>query len=205
MNLIKMIQYDTIYHEHLSYLSAKPLISFFAQHNMKIIDVQFADIHGGSFRVYVSENGNYPVSGIVKKLLDEENATGLYSHATLDKFSDHVKKNRAELTWLLHSLKREGKSIVAVSAPAKGMTLLNYCRIGPEILDVVTEKSTLKIGRHTPGMHIPVVSDDYLLEKQPDYALLLAWNFAEEIMKNLDEYRKRGGKFIIPIPMPEIV
>ena len=205
VNLIKTVQFDTIYHEHLSYLSVKPLISFFDQHDMEMFDVQFADIHGGSFRVYISEKGNYPVSGIVKKLFDEENAMGLYSHATLDRFSGHVKKNRTELTWLLHSLKRKGKSIVGVSAPAKGMTLLNYCRIGPEILDVVTEKSVLKIGRYTPGMHIPVVPDDYLLEKQPDYALLLAWNFAEEIMKNLGEYRKRGGKFIIPIPMPKIV
>lgn len=205
VNLIKTIQYDTIYHEHLSYFSVKPLLGFFAKHNMDVIDIRFADIHGGSFRVYVSERGSYPVNGIVKKLLDEENIMGLYSHATLDKFSDHVKKNRAELTWLLHSLKRKGKSIVGVSAPAKGMTLINYCRIGNDLLDVVSEKSTLKIGRYTPGMHISVVSDDYLLEKQPDYALLLAWNFADEIMKNLGEYRKRGGKFIIPIPEPKIV
>lgn len=205
MNLIKKLEYDTIYHEHLSYLSVRPLIKFFAQHNMEIFDIQLADIHGGSFRVYISENGNYPVSEIARNLLEEEKAMGLYSHATLNKFSDHVKRNREELTWLLHSLKREGKRIVGVSAPAKGMTLLNYCRIGNDWLDVVSEKSTLKIGRYTPGMHIPVVPDDYLLEKQPDYALLLAWNFAEEIMKNLDGYRKRGGKFIIPIPMPKIV
>jgi len=205
VNLIKTIQYDTIYHEHLSYLSVKPLIGFFAQHNMEMIDIQFADIHGGSFRVYVSEKGNYPVNQIISNLLDEENAMELYSHATLNNFSDNVKKNRAELKWLLHSLKRAGKSIVGVSAPAKGMTLLNYCGIGNDWLDVVSEKSTLKIDRYTPGMHIPVVSDDYLLEKQPDYALLLAWNFAEEIMENLNEYKKRGGKFIIPIPMPKIV
>ncbi len=205
VNLIKTIQYDTIYHEHLSYLSVRPLIGFFAKHNMEMIDIKFADIHGGSFRVYTSEQGNYPVSGTVKNLLDKENTMGLYSHATLDKFSSDVKNNRSELTWLLHSLKRDGKSIVGVSAPAKGMTLLNYCRIGNDWLDVVSEKSTLKIGRYTPGMHIPVVPDDYLLEKQPDYALLLAWNFADEIIKNLDGYRKRGGKFIIPIPMPKII
>jgi SAM-dependent methyltransferase len=205
VNLIKTIQYDTIYHEHLSYLAVKPLVGFFAQHNMEIIDIEFADIHGGSFRVYISEKGNYPVSDIINKLLDEEIAMGLYSHSVLDDFSDNVKKNRAELIWLLHSLKRAGKTIVGVSAPAKGMTLLNYCRIGNDWLDVVSEKSTLKIDRYTPGMHIPVVSDNYLLENKPDFALLLAWNFAEEIMENLSEYRKYGGKFIIPIPMPKIV
>ena len=158
-----------------------------------------------SIRVYISEKGNYPVSDIINILLKEEDAMGLYSHAVLDNFSDQVKRNRAELTWLIHSLKRAGKSIVGVSAPAKGMTLLNYCRIGNDWLDVVSEKSTLKIDRYTPGMHIPVVSDNYLFEKQPDYALLLAWNFAEEIMENLSAYKNSGGKFIIPIPMPKIV
>jgi len=205
VNLIKKIEYDTIYHEHLSYFSVKPLISFFAQHGMEIFDIQLVDIHGGSFRVYISEKGNYPVNDIVAHLLNEENSMQLYNHATLDRFSEDVRKNREELTWLIHSLKRKGKSIVGVSAPAKGMTLLNYCRIGNNWLDAVSEKSTLKIGRFTPGTHIPVVSDEYLLENQPDYALLLAWNFAEEIMKNLEQYRKRGGQFIIPIPMPKIV
>jgi hypothetical protein len=116
-----------------------------------------------------------------------------------------VNKNKRELMWLLHSLKHQGKRVVAVSAPAKGMTLLNYCRIDGDLLDFVTEKSRLKIGRFTPGAHIPVVSDEELLAQQPDYALLLAWNFADEIMRNLDSYRQRGGKFIIPIPMPKVV
>ncbi len=102
-------------------------------------------------------------------------------------------------------MKREGKKIVGVSAPAKGMTLLNYCGIEGDLLDFVTEKSTLKIGRFTPGAHVPVVPDSELLVDKPDYALLLAWNFADEIMTNLAEYRSGGGKFIIPIPEPRIV
>ena len=130
---------------------------------------------------------------------------GLQSLPLLDRFAQGVWSNRQELTRLLHRLKDEGKRIVGVSAPAKGMTLLNYCRIGPETLDFITEKSSLKIGRFTPGMHIPVVSDDELLAQRPDYALLLAWNFAEEIMQNLSGYREGGGKFIIPIPRPHIV
>lgn len=205
VNLLKHIEYDTIYHEHLSYLSVKPLIPFFAKHGMEVFDIEQVDIHGGSFRVYIAQKGQYSVEKIVGDLLKEEEKLKIYDPKTLENFSQEVQRNRRELMWLLHSLKKEGKSIVGVSAPAKGMTLLNYCRIGNDLLDVITEKSKLKIGRVTPGTHIPVVPDAYLLEKQPDYALLLAWNFAEEIMKNLAEYKKRGGKFIIPIPMPKII
>ena len=99
----------------------------------------------------------------------------------------------------------DNKKIVAVSAPAKGMTLLNYCGINAKTLDYVTEKSKLKIGRFTPGGHIPVFSDEMLLKDKPDYALLLAWNFADEIISNLSEFRNNGGKFIIPIPEPKII
>lgn len=205
VNLIKMIEYDTIYHEHLSYFSVKPLLRFFELFDMEVFDIDLVDIHGGSFRVYVGRKSQRPVSPVISQLLNEEEAMQLYSHKTMDHFADAVRKNKMDLTWLLHSLKHEGKRVVGVSAPAKGMTLLNYCKIGAELLDVVTEKSALKIGRFTPGMHIPVVSDSYLLEERPDYAMLLAWNFADEIMKNLHEYRDGGGKFIIPIPVPMII
>jgi 2-polyprenyl-3-methyl-5-hydroxy-6-metoxy-1,4-benzoquinol methylase len=205
VNLLRQNEYDTIYHEHLSYLSVKPLVHFFARFGMEIFDIMQVDIHGGSFRLFIARQGVHPVQPVVGELMEQEEAQGIYDHATLDEFARFVQRNRRELTWLLHSLKQEGKRVVGVSAPAKGMTLLNYCRIGPELLDVVTEKSTLKIGRYTPGTHIPVVSDDYLTEHRPDYALLLAWNFADEIMANLSEYRKLGGKFIIPVPMPRIV
>jgi hypothetical protein len=206
VNLLKHLEYDTIYHEHLSYLSVKPLVPFFEKHGMEVFDVEQVDIHGGSFRVYITRKGQHKVEPVVNQLIEEEeDKLKIYEIETLEKFAQDVEKNRDELNWLLHSLKREGKNIVGVSAPAKGMTLLNYCHIGTQLLDVVTEKSSLKIGRVTPGTHIPVVSDDYLIENQPDYALLLAWNFADEIIKNLSEYQKRGGKFIIPIPMPKIV
>ncbi len=205
VNLIKHLEYDTIYHEHLSYLSIKPLIPFFANFDMEIFDIEQADIHGGSFRVYVGMKNQRPVNSIVLEMLKEEEMMRLYDIETLKDFAQKVAENRRELTWLLQTLKREGKRVVGVSAPAKGMTLLNYCHIGPEVLDVVTEKAALKIGRVTPGTHIPVVPDAYLIEHQPDYALLLAWNFAEEIIENLKDYRKKGGKFIIPIPMPKIV
>jgi SAM-dependent methyltransferase len=204
-NLIRHLEYDTIYHEHLSYISLKPLLPFFKQFDMEVFNVQERDIHGGSFRVFISRKGQRTVSSAVEELLRREESELLYSAKLLANFALQVEENRRELTWLLKSLKRQGKRVVGVSAPAKGMTLLNYCRIGPEILDFVTEKSKLKIGRFTPGTHIPVVSDEELLRQKPDYALLLAWNFANEIMNNLNAFTKSGGKFIIPIPTPRIV
>jgi hypothetical protein len=145
------------------------------------------------------------VSPVINDLLSEEKAAGIHSLPVLQEFARAVAKNREDLGWMLSQLRREGKRVVAVSAPAKGMTLLNYCRLGTETLEYVTEKSKLKIGRMTPGMHIPVMPDSRLLEDKPDYALLLAWNFAKEIMENLKAFRMAGGKFIVPIPSPHIV
>src|SRR6266513_1168499 len=191
VNLLKQGEYDTIYHEHLSYLSVKPLVPFFNKHEMEVFDIEQNDIHGGSFRVFVAHKGQWPVSKTVGTLIQEEIDQGIHTRQVLERFALAVKKNKKDLVWLLQSLKHEGKRVVAVSAPAKGMTLLNYCGIDKDVLDFVTEKSRLKVGRFTPGAHIPVVPDSELLSQQPDYALLLAWNFAEEIMRNLDEYRRR--------------
>ena len=204
-NLLNANEYDTIYHEHLSYLSVKPLLPFFGKFGLEVFDIEEMDIHGGSFRVFVGKKSARPVSAQVGNMLEQERSMGMYDHEKLNQFANRVETNKSELTWLLHSLKHQGKRIVGVSAPAKGMTLLNYCGIDRYILDFVTEKSNLKIGRYTPGSHIPVVADSALMEHKPDYALLLAWNFADEIMKNLEDYRAAGGKFIVPIPHPIIV
>jgi len=205
VNLLKHNEYDTIYHEHLSYLSAKPLVPFFARHGMEMFDIEQRDIHGGSFRVFVAAQGQWPVSETVGDLIRQEVENGTYTREVLARFAEAAKKNKEDLVWLLLSLKRKGGRIAAVSAPAKGMTLLNYCKLGLDVIEFVTEKSQLKIGRFTPGAHIPVVPDSELLARQPDYALLLAWNFSDEIMNNLQEFRRRGGRFIIPIPTPQIV
>jgi SAM-dependent methyltransferase len=205
VSLLRLFEYDTIYHEHLSYLSVKPLVPFFMKHGLELFSVEQSDIHGGSFRGFVSRRGQRAVDGAIDRLIADEDRLGIYSRQRLNDFADSVRQNKRDLVWLLQSLKHEGHRIAAVSAPAKGMTLLNYCRIDGDILDFVTEKSQLKIGRFTPGAHIPVVADSELLSHQPNYALLLAWNFADEIMQNLGEYRRRGGKFIIPIPKPHIL
>ena len=205
LNLVKNLEYDTVYHEHLSYLSLRPLIPFFRGVGLDVFDVQMQSIHGGSFRVFVGRRGRHKITARVGQSLKAEASAGLHEEKTLRRFARAVARNRDEMMWLLQSLKHKGKRVVAVSAPAKGMTLLNYCRLGTETLDFVTEKSTLKIGRFTPGSHIPVLPDSELLKEMPDYALLLAWNFSKEIMANLGEYTKRGGKFIVPIPRPRIV
>ena len=204
-NLVADCEYDTIYHEHLSYISVRPVTKFFQRFGMEVFDVQQTEIHGGSLRIFVSRTGRKTVSPEVARLVAHEEETGLHTEETLSAFAGAVEQNRKDLLGLLYRIKIEGKSIVGLSAPAKGMTLLNYCGMGKEVLDFVTEKSPLKIGRFTPGGHIPVVPDEELLRVQPDYALLLAWNFAEEIMRNLDEYRRAGGRFIIPIPTPRVI
>ncbi len=204
-HLIQNLEYDTIYHQHLLYLSLKPVVQFFKSHGMEVFDVETYPIHGGSFRVFIGNRDVHKVQLSVARMLKSEKKGGIYFIPKLKKFGKKVHQHRQKLMNLLTDLKRRGKKIAIVSTPAKGMTLLNFCRIGPEHVEFATEKSKLKIGRFTSGTHIPIFPDSELLKRKPDYALLLAWNFAPEIMRGLSEYKKKGGKFIIPIPKPKIV
>ena len=206
LTLVKNTEYDTIYHQHLSYMGIKPLIPFFRRHGLELFDVEQRDIHGGTIRLFVSRKGAYPVASAIKQTIAAEEKAKVYDPAFIKKtFSKNVEQQRTELTNLLRGLKSKGKRIVGVSAPAKGNTLLNYCHLTSDLLDYITEKTEAKIGRYTPGTHIKIETDDKLLRDMPDYALILAWNFANEIMSNLQEYKSRGGKFIIPIPHPRVV
>jgi len=204
-NMIDNIEYDTIYHEHLSYLSLKPMIKFFQSKKMDVFDVEFYSIHGGSLRYFICHQGKKQISSNVRKFLENEINNNLHSIENMQKFSSSVEKQKSELINLLTELQKKGKKIVGLSAPAKGNTLLNYCKIGTNFLEYVTEKSTLKIGKYTPGTRIKIYSDDFLKQDKPDYALILAWNFASDIIKNNTKFAKQGGKFIIPIPFPKII
>ncbi len=204
VNLLASCEYDTIYHEHLSYLSVGPMRRFFDRFGFELFDVVERDIHGGSMRAFVGRRGAHRVEESVARAISQEDAAGVRDLRRLARFAADVERNRRDLNALLHEIGSTGARVAGIGAPAKGMTLLNYCRIGPETLDFVTEKSTLKIGRYTPGMHIPVVSDDELTRRKPEYGLLLAWNFADEIMANLKAYAQGGGRFIIPIPHPRV-
>lgn len=205
LQLIRNLEYDTVYHEHVSYFGLKPLKKFFERFDMEIFDVSETDLDGGSIRCFVCRRGQKTISPKINKLVDEEEKEGIYSIERLRKFATETSQQKSTLLSLLHSLKKNNKRIVGIGAPAKGITLLNYCKIDNFLLDYVTEKAPLKIGKFTPGTHIPVKPDEVLMKDMPDYALILAWNFSKEIMKNLDEYGKSGGKFIIPIPNPQIV
>jgi SAM-dependent methyltransferase len=205
VQLLDHLEYDTIYHEHLLYVSVRPLNHLFTRYGFEVFDVEEKPIHGGTVRIFVSRAGKNKPTEALARIISREETSGAFDLERLRQFSDAVRSHRIQLVDLLRSLKREGSTLAGVSAPAKGMTLLNYCGIGPDLLDFISEKSTLKIGRFTPGAHIPVLPDSELLSRTPDYVLLLAWNFADEIISNLNEYRNGGGKFIIPIPRPRIV
>ncbi len=205
MNLIDSLEYDTIYHEHLLYISVKPLNALFSRFGFEVFDVKEVSIHGGSIRIFVGRKGEHKITNFVDQIIEKEEKAKIFDITRLSLFSKQVQSHKKNLRELLLEIKKSGKSIAAVSAPAKGMTLLNYCEIDSSILDFLTEKSSLKIGRFSPGAHIPIFPDEKLVEEKIDYALLLAWNFADEIMENLADFKKSGGKFIVPIPNPKII
>lgn len=196
---LKGLEYDTVYHQHLSYLSLKPLVKFLEPHGMEVFDVELHELHGGVFRVYIARKGERKVQDSVQAVLDGET----WTMAQLDDFAEKTRENRNILASLIDGLNAEGKTVAVVSTPAKGNTLLNYTGIG-RFIDFATDKSKLKQGRFTPGTQIPVFSDDELIKRQPDFALVLAWNFFPEITANV---RKAGfkGKFIRPLPQVEIL
>lgn len=198
--------FDTIYHEHLSYFSLKPLNIFFKRHNMRVFDVEQTSSHGGSIRVFLcKEKSKFKVKNSVSGMLKSEEKLGLDQLETYQKFSQRIKDNKKSLNELLMKLKKDNKKIIGFGAPAKGNTLLNYFKIGTETLDYIVDDSEYKQNLFTPGTHIPVLSPQRIAQDKPDYILILAWNFAEPIMKRFSEYKKSGGNFIVPVPQPKIV
>lgn len=206
IDFIKKNLFDTIYHEHLSYLSIRPLIALFKRFRMEIFDVKKVDSHGGSLRVYVKKSEEkYPVKKTVSEYVNNEKKLRLDKVNTYLKFGKKIKKNRQELINILKKLKNKNKSIVGYGAPAKGNTLLNYFKIGPQILDYIVDDSEYKQGLYTPGTHIPVVPFSKIVQTKPDFILILAWNFANPLMDKLADFKKNGGRFIIPVPQAAII
>lgn len=187
-----------VYHQQIDYMMITQLVSFFRQCGLELVDAQEIPLHGGSIRLFVKHKGRQKPTKRLTRLIAREQALLRSYPSRLTEFARGVYAQRDALIRLVRDLKGQEKTIAAVGASAKGITLLNYAGLGPKEIDFITEKSPLKIGRFTPS-GIPVVSDRELFTREPDYALLLAWNFAEEVKKNLREFTKRGGTWIIPI------
>lgn len=200
------LMFDNIYHEHLSVFSVKSLQDLYTSFDMEIIDLEYIDVQGGSMRVFATaRSAGNEISNTVAEWLATEKETGLYDPETYKNYKKSVDKIRDDLMLMLDKLKAEGKRVAGYGAPAKGNTLLNYYGIGPDRLPYLVDKNQLKQGLYSPGMHIPVLSVDKIMEDKPDYLLILAWNFADEIMEQQEAYRKNGGKFILPLPEPKII
>ena len=204
-DFIEKSEFDTIYHEHVFYFSLTALEPLFQRHGLSIFHVERLGIHGGSLRLFAGVNGAHARQSSVSRLLQEEKQKGISGRNYYEGFASRVLDVKRELVSLLQQLKREGKSVAPYGASAKGSTLLNFFGLGRDVLEFAADRSTYKQGRLTPGTHIPIVAPAWLLEKLPDFTLLLTWNFADEILAQQKSYRDKGGKFIIPIPQVKIV
>lgn len=200
--LFEKTEFDTIYHEHVFYLSLTAVSSLAGRAGLSLFDVTRESVHGGSLRVYLQSSRAWPPTGRSEELIAEELACGILEETRHAAFSRTVSTVRDELRGLLSRLKGAGRRLAAYGAPAKGNTLLNYCGIGTETLEFTVDRSPYKQGLLLPGSRIPIRPTEDLLRERPDYALVLPWNLIDEIRIQQGEYVRRGGRFLVPVPVP---
>lgn len=206
VDLLDQLAFDTVYHEHVSYWALGPMVRLFADHGMEVVRAERLPIHHGQLRATVMRRGEGEVDRSVNEVLAAEKQLGIDRFDTWRTFAERVGRLKTEVVDCLDGLKGEGHRLAGYGAPAKGSTLLEFFGVGPETLDFIADRSPLKQGRYTPGSHIPIVAPERLLEDpSPDHVLLLAWNFEDEILAQQAEFRRRGGKFILPVPEVRIV
>jgi hypothetical protein len=204
--MVNRCEFDTIYHEHVFYFSLTALVRLFSRHNLKVVDVELIDLHGGSLLLRVARQGaKRPAAVRVDEMLADEQRNGVAGSAYYEGFSRQVMSVRDELRRILGDLKAKGFRLAAYGAAAKGSTLLNYTGIGCETLDFVVDRSPHKQGKFMPGVHVPIRAPSALLEERPDYVVLLAWNFKDEILSQQGDFLRAGGRFIVPVPAVTIV
>jgi SAM-dependent methyltransferase len=207
LKLMQLNQFDTIYHEHFSYLSLFVVEKVFASHGLTLYDVQELPTHGGSIRIFArhAEDASKPVGEAVHALRAREFEAGLNRLETYTSFTEQVKETKRALLDFLIQANREGKSVVGYGAPGKGNTLLNYCGIREDFLQYTVDRNPLKQGRFTPGTRIPILPPEKIRETKPDYILILPWNLKDEISKQHAYVKEWGGQFVVPIPKVEVL
>jgi novobiocin biosynthesis protein NovU/D-mycarose 3-C-methyltransferase len=198
------VAYDTIYHEHRCYFSVRVLKGLLERGGLQVVDVREVSLHGGSVVVTAQRTGGRRrATSRVRRVLEREERAALHQAEPWQAFARAVAASKEELLAELDRLRAAGRSLAGYGAPAKGMTLLAYCGIGPDRLPYLVDRSPLKQHHWTPGHHVPILPSEQLLEDQPDVVLLLAWNFAAEIVRQQAVYRERGGRFLLPLPQPQ--
>lgn len=205
IDMFQNLAYDTIYHEHLSFLAVRPLQKLFGQVGLEIFDVQIKNAQGRSLRIFVGAKGMHKIEPSVQKYIDLELSMGLDRLEAYNVLAQRAANQKECLVKMLKDLKQQGKKIAAYGAPAKGNTMLNYCQIGSDILDYALDNLPSKQNLFTPGMHIPTVDSSYAHSHLPDYFLMLAWNYAEQILDDEKDFMAKGGKFIIPVEGVKII
>jgi len=205
IDFVEKNEFDTVYHEHYSYLSVRAMSYLFDLYDMEVFDAERVAIHGGSIIYFIGHKGAHKKTDTVATLVNTELEKTLDKKETYIAFAKRAALIKTKLLALLNDLKKSGKRIAAYGAPAKGNTLLNYCGITTDLVEYTVDKSPYKQNLYTQGTHLPVYSPDRLIQDMPDYVLLLAWNFADEILEQQKAYRDKGGNFILPIPEVRIV
>lgn len=206
LRLIENNQFDTIYHEHFSYLSLLAVQKIFRHHGIEIVDVDELPTHGGSLRIY-AKHSDAPceISPSIDRLLEAERSFGLAGTDVYSNFSEKVRNTKHKLLQFLTEARLNGKTIVGYGAPGKGNTLLNYCGIRQDFLEYTVDRSPYKQGKYTPGTRIPILHPDTIRQTKPDFILILPWNLKNEIIQQMDFVREWGGQFVIPIPEVEVI
>ena len=205
LNLITKSQFDSIYHEHFSYFSLLSMEKVMAAHGLKVFDVEEISTHGGSLRVYAChQEATREICAGVAEIKEKEIAAGLTRMETYLAFGEKVKATKRQLLSFLIEAKTEGKSIVGYGAPAKAITLLNYCGVRTDFIDYIVDRSPHKQGSFVPGTRLPILAPEKIAETKPDYLLILPWNLKEEIMTQMEMIRDWGGKFVVPIPEVQV-
>lgn len=205
-DLLTHNEFDNTYHEHICFHAIYPLAYLLKMHSMKIIDIIHTDTHGGGIMVFAAHaSAPFPIGKAVGKFLENEKKLGLHKLSEYKKFAQRPPFVKKKLTEMLLDLKKKGQKIAAYGASAKATTLLQYCNIGPDVIDYITDSAPSKQGKFTPGTRIPVVKPETLKSDTPDYIVITAWNYAENIMEKEKWFKSSGGKFIIPIPDPTII